>query len=220
MTKRSKIIIGASLGLLVGVPGVALAVGDGHDLPRTRAEVQSRVQERFAALDANHDGAVTQAEADAARAQHMQERAARRAERTQARFARLDTDHNGQLSPAEFAARPDRGPEARGGDEDRRGPRHGWGGGRRGHGGHGDGHRGGPDAGPDGGRDMFARADANRDGRLTLAEMTAPALARFDRIDANRDGTISREEMQAARRTMRDAPPPPAAPAAPAAPAN
>lgn len=207
MTKRSKIIIGASLGLLVAVPGVALAVQqDGPGAPRTRAEVQAKTQERFTALDTNRDGAVTQAEIDASRAKRVQERDAKRAERRTAMFQRLDTDRNGQLSPAEFAARPARDADARDGEHrGRRGDRHG---GRGGH------HRGGPDgAGRDGGQGMLARMDANHDGRVTLAEMQAPALARFDRADANRDGTVTREEMRAARQAARGTTPPTGNPA-------
>ena len=41
----------------------------------------------FAAADANHDGTITRAEFDAARA---------------ARFAQMDADHNGSLSPSEM----------------------------------------------------------------------------------------------------------------------
>lgn len=38
--------------------------------------------------------------------------------------------------------------------------------------------------------DWFARADADRDGALTLAEFTADALAFFDRIDTDKDGRV------------------------------
>ena len=51
---------------------------EGHDVqgkmmpraPMTRAEVEARVKTHFAEMDANKDGAVTQAEVDAARAAH------------------------------------------------------------------------------------------------------------------------------------------------------
>lgn len=43
------------------------------------------------------------------------------------------------------------------------------------------------------------RLDADGDGRFSLVEMTARALARFDRVDADRDGRLTPEERQAAR---------------------
>ena len=49
----------------------------------------------------------------------------------------------------------------------------------------------------------FDRADANKDGKVSLAEAQAGPLAMFDRVDANHDGTISPEERQAARAAMR-----------------
>lgn len=53
--------------------------------------------------------------------------------------------------------------------------------------------------GPRGGR----MGDTDNDGRVSQAEFTAAALARFDAVDANRDGTVSTEERQAARDARR-----------------
>jgi hypothetical protein len=61
--------------------------------------------------------------------------------------------------------------------------------------------------------EMFARLDANRDGRVTPDEMRATGGHRrdemrqhiFDRIDANHDGNISREEFAEAH-AMHDGP--------------
>jgi hypothetical protein len=61
--------------------------------------------------------------------------------------------------------------------------------------------------------EMFARLDANRDGRVTPDEMRAMGEHRrgemrehmFDRIDANHDGNISREEFAEAH-AMRGGP--------------
>ena len=69
---------------------------------------------------------------------------------------------------------------------------------------------GGPGAGQGGGRggNRFARIDANKDGKLSLDELSGQMLARFDRIDADRDGTISdkeREAFRAAARARREA---------------
>jgi hypothetical protein len=79
----------------------------------------------------------------------------------------------------------------------------------------GDGGQGGP-GGRGGGGNRFDRLDANRDGKLTLEELSVAFLARFDRIDANKDGTISDQERQTAFAAMRarreargdDGPPP------------
>lgn len=142
--------------------------------PMTRAAVQQKIAERFARFDTNRDGVVTRAEYDAART-------AMRAERQGKRFAKLDKDGNGQVSREEFADRGDRG-EGRGL-------------GMRGHGRH---HGGGM-----GRFGSFEMMDANKDGRVTLAEASARPLAMFDAADTNRDGTVTPEERQAARAAMR-----------------
>lgn len=51
-------------------------------------------------------------------------------------------------------------------------------------------------------RDPMMRADANKDGIVTRAEMIANVDARFARMDANKDGKITAEERQAARKAM------------------
>lgn len=141
--------------------------------PMTRAAVQQKIAETFARLDTNRDGAVTQAEYDAART-------AMRTEWQGKRFAKLDKDGNGQISREEFAARGDRG-EGRGK-------------GMRGHWRH---HGGGM-----GRFGNFAMMDTNKDGRVTLAEASARPLAMFDAADTNHDGTVTPEERQAARAAM------------------
>ncbi|USU08948.1 hypothetical protein NF700_01090 [Sphingomonadaceae bacterium OTU29MARTA1] len=47
------------------------------------------------------------------------------------------------------------------------------------------------------------RADANRDGIVTRAEMIAEAEARFTAMDGDRDGTVTAAERDAAREAMR-----------------
>ena len=44
-----------------------------------------------------------------------------------------------------------------------------------------------------GGR-LFEMADANHDGRVSLAEAQAAAMAHFDKADLNHDGRITPEE--------------------------
>jgi Ca2+-binding EF-hand superfamily protein len=185
-----KIVLGgAALAALAA--SAAFAHPHGGEGPRagqplTRADLEARIDARFARADADRDGYVTQAElrarAEAARAR----RGERRGPGRQAAFERLDTDRDGMISRAEFEARPAmRGERGRG---ERLGVR-GQGGARMG--GFGFGGR------------AFAAADANRDGRVSRAEARAGALAFFDRVDTNRDGTISLDERASARERFR-----------------
>ena len=48
------------------------------------------------------------------------------------------------------------------------------------------------------GTEMFAKMDANHDGKLDAADRAAHEGQMFDRIDANHDGSLSREEFMAA----------------------
>jgi Ca2+-binding EF-hand superfamily protein len=202
--------------------------------PLTRASVQAMVQAKFAMVDANHDGFVTREESEAQiafRRDRMRERMAARHDRMEARgeraeagpardeargedrqariqermsgrFDRLDSNHDGSISRAEFdgamAARAE----------------------HRREGGPGMGHgRMGRDGGPRGGRmahrggmggmggfggNMIERLDSDHDGKVSLAEAQAKALAMFDRVDANRDGTVTQEERRAARERFRE----------------
>lgn len=49
---------------------------------------------------------------------------------------------------------------------------------------------------------MIAQADANRDGRLTRAEMASAPAPIFERADSNNDGAIDSAELAAARTAM------------------
>lgn len=184
-----KYLIGASLAALLAVPALAMqGGGDGKKpmAPQTRAEVQAKIQEHFTKVDANKDGAITRAEADAAHAAMKAEWQKKRGERRAEMFGKLDTDKNGQLSQAEFNA--PRGDHAKGDHADR-------------------GHRGGHHGGKMGmgrmGGGMFDRLDANKDGKVTLAEASAKRLEMFDKADANKDGTVTPEERKAAWGAMR-----------------
>lgn len=48
------------------------------------------------------------------------------------------------------------------------------------------------------------RVDTNGDGQISLAEMTAQAMTRFDRMDANKDGTIDAAERTAQREERKE----------------
>lgn len=162
----------------------------------SKAELTAGLEARFAKMDVDKDGKLTQADRDAMRVQRLD-----------ARFARLDTDKNGQISKAEFAAAHEAGADKRaerraeagkpGGPEGRK-----WGGR----------HHGGPGKGGM----MGGRGDANKDGTVTRAEFMAGPITMFDKADANKDGKVTADEMKAARQAMRGAwkdrkaPPPPA----------
>jgi len=143
--------------------GMMMMADANRDGTITKAELTAALEARFARLDANKDGKLTQ-----------EDRAILRQQRLDERFAAMDTDKNGQISKAEFAAvhqgrdgghdrmgKPD-GPEGRGWGH--RGPGHG-------------------DAGRDGAITkaefmarplaMFDKADANHDGKVTAEEMKA-----------------------------------------------
>ena len=167
----------------------------------TRAEVGTHVQTMFAKLDANRDGYVTKAEAQAARG-HGAERIVKRMQRRAgagtpeqrlanrgAMFDRLDTNRDGSIRRSEFEAAPARhersiivrNHDGVGAPGAMRGMRMGMG--LRGH--------------------MFDMADANRDGRVTLQEATAAAYRHFDMADVNRDGRITPDERVQMRQRMR-----------------
>ncbi|HEX8645013.1 MAG TPA: EF-hand domain-containing protein [Allosphingosinicella sp.] len=184
--------------IFLGVAATALVAGSAIAQPQQgagrtleRAQVESRVAAMFARVDADRDGFVTQQEAQGARTAMRAQRQERRGERREAAFARLDADRNGVISREEFTA-----PRARtvGGEAPGRAARMERRGGR--------GMRGpmrGRMGGGFGSGQAFTRMDADRDGRISLAEATRFRLERFDRVDANDDGRISREEIQAIR---------------------
>lgn len=188
-------IVGAALAATLAATGYAHAMpgSPGRDAPKTRAEVQTKIADHFKKADANGDGYVTKAEADAAREAMKAKFAERREARKDQRFAMLDTDKNGQISKEEFTAPRDRG-EARDGGKGKGGKHKA----HRGWRGHGKGMGGMAMAGQ-----WFDRADANKDGRVSLAEAQAGPLAMFDRVDTDKDGTISPAEREAARAAMR-----------------
>jgi Ca2+-binding EF-hand superfamily protein len=48
--------------------------------------------------------------------------------------------------------------------------------------------------------EMFARMDANKDGKIDQADRGAKRAQMFDRLDANKDGSVSRDEFAAAQK--------------------
>jgi hypothetical protein len=199
---KTFILAAAATAAIAAAPAVSQPRGDVRGPAaqvHTRADVEARVQQRFAHLDQNRDGFVTQAEARAQAEAFRAQRLERRAERRAQLFDRLDANHDGSISRAEFENRA----AARGGDCDgrrdaraeRRAERFA--------------RRGGGPRGPRAGlmarfgARAFAAMDSNRDGRVSLAEANAGALAHFDRVDANHDGVVSFEERRSAREAFR-----------------
>ncbi|HKY79980.1 MAG TPA: calcium-binding protein, partial [Sphingobium sp.] len=62
---------------------------------------------------------------------------------------------------------------------------------------------GGPEAGRRGG--LIAMADANKDGKVSKAELTAALDARFTKMDISGDGKLTKEDREAARLARLDA---------------
>ena len=142
----------------------------------TRADIQARVETRFARRDANRDGYLT-ADETGRRGGKMRRAGNRQAARDpNVAFDRMDSNRDGQLSRDEFASAREMRVEKRAGMKQQRGAR---------------------------GGGMMRMADANRDGRVSLAEATAGALQRFDGMDSNRDGRLTPEERAAGRAQMR-----------------
>jgi hypothetical protein len=158
-----------------GAAGFALLQHDANGDGRlTRAEFDAAQRARFDGVDANKDGSATPAEFKASRkAQAGAMRAASMIER----FDELDTDRNGQLSRTEFSTRPVLN-------------------GREGHQRHEGGHRGGRDGPGPNGPGPAKRAGANADVTLTLGEFTARGAEVFTKADANKDGVVTVTEMQ------------------------
>jgi Ca2+-binding EF-hand superfamily protein len=181
----------ASAGIAQGSPQGAAARTWAQGAPTvTRDDVANRVRTMFARLDANRDGALTREEARIG-AQGLRGRfagregrpaldPAQRAARRGQAFDRLDRDRNGVITRDEFATVQGMRREDMGMHGQRMGGRHGGGMGGR----------------------MFAMADLDRDGRVTLREATDSALRRFDINDRNRDGRITPEERQLGRGQM------------------
>lgn len=221
MTKR---LIGGliAVAFAASLPALAQPVAGSQppraaQAPKSRADVQAAVARRFARIDANHDGFVSKAEAEALQTKR-DERHEQRADKRAARFdpaklfARLDSNHDGNITRAEAEAARTARMAAKGkpaaahamafGRLFARADKNSDGiisraefdaappeGGMR-------------NAGMKGGR-MFEMGDSNKDGRVSLAEAQHAALSHFDRFDRNHDGRLTPEERSQGRDQLR-----------------
>ena len=222
-------LIGGAAAAAIFMSGAALAAQPAQSAkaarfarfaqPSTRAEVQARTATMFARLDTNHDGFITKDELDAVEARREQKAEARAQHFDPSKaFDRLDTNHDGKITADEVAAahvrharattgsRPPQAAGFRGlyaradankDDVISRAEFDAMGQQLKARMEHASIARGGTAV------RMFDRSDANKDGRVTLAEMQRSALAQFDRMDLNHDGTVTPEERKQARQLFR-----------------
>lgn len=184
---------GAALAALAGVALAqpATTARPDRNADMTRQQVIERVDQRFARLDLNRDGRFTPEEARQGREQ-------RRAQRAERMFDRLDLNRDGSITRQEMSqAHAQR--QAQSAERGEGGERRGMRGMRRM-------HRMGLHGGPDGpgARGEHGAAFFGEQGFITLEQMRQRALARFDRADANRDGTLTVAERRQSHEQMRE----------------
>jgi Ca2+-binding EF-hand superfamily protein len=136
----------------------------------SKAEAVAAADARFAKMDANNDGQLNEADKVA----KMRER-----------FAAIDSDKNGAISESEFIVMHEARADRRGDRREKR-IKHGK------MGAHSDRH--------DGAMAMMAQTDSNGDKAISRAEFRAAAEARFAKADANKDGIVTVEERRAGRK--------------------
>jgi len=202
----SKAVLLAGFWLATSIASVAFAQKHRPELPGTRAEAQAQVAAQFAALDRNKDGFLTPDELPGPPMPPHPHSGPEDKGRLDRLFVMMDKDGNGEISKAEFDAfhadhmrvwrsvSDERGPDGKTIHRERTTIARTDG------------------AQPDAARMarwqrfaegmMFRHADADHDGKVSLAEAQAAALARFDRVDTNHDGVLSDAEREAARTRM------------------
>lgn len=153
----------------------------------TMSELDQASKDRFAKMDADANGVVTQEEFQA----YVGER---RVQWREQRFGEVDGNADNQISKEEYLAYKQKRAEQRylemDADNDGIVTKEEFLGRERGFRGGKHGHRGGR---------FFARLDANEDGQLTLDESLAAWSGWFKRIDANSDHVVTEDEVKAFR---------------------
>lgn len=169
------LLITAAIAALA-MPAAANAQHRGHtadtdgDKTVTLAEHDAAVAKRFAKMDGNGDGLVTEAEMKTAHEARKQKRAERMGERKakmERRMAEATPEQRARMD--EMRAKR---AEMRELKREHRAERH--------------------DA-------MWAKTDTNGDGAISLGEFQAHARERFDRMDANDNGQIDADERRGKR---------------------
>lgn len=166
------------------------------DKIHTRDQMVAKVRDHFARLDADKDGFLTKAEAEAGNAAVRQKVVEKMGEKRDpnAAFDRLDANKDGAISRDEFAQAREKRVERRTVMKERAGAAPGA-----------EGHKGMRMHRMGGmmmGGQMFDMADANKDGRVSLQEATDAAARHFDMADANRDGQVTPDERRQMHRQM------------------
>lgn len=96
-------ILAPVLSMLV-LASPAFGQAGGPAKPISRADYLKTVDNRFSALDSNHDGKVTKDELAAEQQREIQRAKAQIAQQMQAKFKQVDTNKDGKLSLQEFLA--------------------------------------------------------------------------------------------------------------------
>lgn len=183
--KRSTLAFASIAAIALAMPLAAQAgPGKGHRGPAghlmqmdanadgniTRAEADAAVAARFAGIDANSDGFVTQ---DEMKAHHETMRAemkanweARKADRPAEGEAPREGKMKRDKDPAKVADRQAKRTEMA--------------------------------------AERWAAMDTDGDGRLSAAEFTAEHIKFFDKLDADSDGTITKAELDAAKANKKE----------------
>lgn len=182
---------------------------------QNRSDIAARVARMFKPLDLNHDGFVTKDEIASSEAQ-FQDRMAKSAPKRAAKmFDRLDANHDAQITQAEFDAGHKARRSAKQGKSSRRSKSSLFA--------RADANKDGVvtraefDAATAAGKvalrhghmrgsalvRLFDIANANKDGRVSLAEAQQAALQQFDAADLNHDGVLTPDERKEARKADR-----------------
>lgn len=189
------IVAGAAIAQAPVTTPAPHAMASMADKTHTRDEMIAKVREHFAKLDADKDGFLTKAEAEAGHSAMKHRIVERLGERHDpaAAFDRLDANKDGAISRDEFTkghemrmerrvVMKDGAPGAPGAKAHKGMQKHRMGGMMMGK--------------------MFDMADANKDGRVSLQEATDAAAKHFDMADANRDGRVTPDERRQMHRQM------------------
>jgi Ca2+-binding EF-hand superfamily protein len=195
MFVMKRLLIATAVGALsAAAPAQNTPAGKQAESPR-RADLQKRLDARFAQMDANKDGSLSRAEIESTHAGFVKLAKAMVSRQMRQEFTASDTNKDGKVSLAEMTVAAPASAKASAGkalqrlDTDK------------------DNHVSLAEftaAAPSpklGGPDQFMqRFDGDKDGKVTSAEYFKPALAAFDLVDVSKDATLSAQERQAARK--------------------